>query len=76
MGLSCGNSVKYANLKEVPLPHWMCFLRSISLNALDSILQGEVVVDLGSGGGLDCFLAAQKGACFTPWPKPSGVHTC
>jgi SAM-dependent methyltransferase len=37
MGLSCGNSVKYANLKE-----------------------GEVVVDLGSGGGLDCFLAAQK----------------
>jgi len=37
MGLSCGNSVKYANLRE-----------------------GEVVVDLGSGGGLDCFLAAQK----------------
>jgi hypothetical protein len=41
-----------------------CVFYSISLNALDSlsVLQGEVVVDLGSGGGLDCFLAAQKGA--------------
>lgn len=23
-------------------------------------MQGETVVDLGSGGGFDCFLAAQK----------------
>lgn len=37
MGLSCGNSIQIANLKE-----------------------GEVVVDLGSGGGLDCFLASSK----------------
>lgn len=37
MGLSCGNPVATAHLKE-----------------------GEVVVDLGSGGGLDVFLAAQK----------------
>src|SRR5688572_5273047 len=37
MGLSCGNPIATANLRE-----------------------GEVVVDLGSGGGLDVFLAAQK----------------
>ncbi|MEM7576656.1 MAG: arsenite methyltransferase [Planctomycetota bacterium] len=37
MGLSCGNPIALANLKE-----------------------GEVVVDLGSGGGLDVFLASQK----------------
>ncbi len=28
--------------------------------ALASLREGEVVLDLGSGGGLDCFLAAQK----------------
>jgi len=28
--------------------------------ALASLSKGEVVLDLGSGGGLDCFLAAQK----------------
>ncbi|MGD2127373.1 MAG: arsenite methyltransferase [Desulfobacteraceae bacterium] len=28
--------------------------------ALASLKEGEVVLDLGSGGGLDCFLAAQK----------------
>lgn len=28
--------------------------------ALESIGEGEVVVDLGSGGGLDCFLAARR----------------
>jgi arsenite methyltransferase len=37
MGLSCGNPVALAGLRE-----------------------GEVVVDLGSGGGLDVFLAAQR----------------
>lgn len=37
MGLSCGNPVATARLRE-----------------------GEVVVDLGSGGGLDVFLAAEK----------------
>jgi SAM-dependent methyltransferase len=37
MGLSCGNPVATATLRE-----------------------GEVVVDLGSGGGLDVFLAAEK----------------
>jgi len=28
--------------------------------ALASLKKGETVVDLGSGGGLDCFLAAKK----------------
>lgn len=28
--------------------------------ALESLAQGETVVDLGSGGGIDCFLAARK----------------
>ncbi len=28
--------------------------------ALESLAEGEVVVDLGSGGGIDCFLAARK----------------
>lgn len=37
MGLSCGNPIATANLRE-----------------------GETVVDLGSGGGLDVFLAARK----------------
>ena len=37
MGLSCGNPIATANLRE-----------------------GETVVDLGSGGGLDVFLAAAK----------------
>lgn len=37
LGLSCGNPITSANLKE-----------------------GEVVLDLGSGAGFDCFLAATK----------------
>lgn len=37
LGVSCGNPLSLANLKE-----------------------GEVVVDLGSGGGIDVFLAAKK----------------
>ncbi len=28
--------------------------------ALESIVEGETVVDLGSGGGIDCFLAARR----------------
>ncbi|MGB4268370.1 MAG: arsenite methyltransferase [Spirochaetota bacterium] len=33
-------------------------------NAIASLKQGEVVLDLGSGAGIDCFLAAKKvGAC-------------
>ena len=28
--------------------------------AIDEIKEGEIVIDLGSGGGIDCFLAANK----------------
>ncbi|MGB5423461.1 MAG: hypothetical protein WBN03_14960 [Desulfobacterales bacterium] len=28
--------------------------------AIGNLKQGEIVLDLGSGGGLDCFLAAKK----------------
>jgi len=28
--------------------------------ALESLAEGEIVVDLGSGGGIDCFLAARR----------------
>jgi ubiquinone/menaquinone biosynthesis C-methylase UbiE len=47
MGLSCGNPIASASLKE-----------------------GETVIDLGSGGGLDVFLAAQK---VGPTGKAIGV---
>ncbi|KAE8548854.1 hypothetical protein EYB25_009236 [Talaromyces marneffei] len=47
LGLSCGNPVAYANVKE-----------------------GETVVDLGSGGGIDVFLAAHK---VGPTGKATGV---
>ncbi|KAF4613837.1 hypothetical protein D9613_008096 [Agrocybe pediades] len=45
MGLSCGNPVATATIKEAIL----------RVNQ-----KGETVVDLGSGGGIDVFLAAQK----------------
>ncbi|CUM50511.1 unnamed protein product [Debaryomyces tyrocola] len=47
LGVSCGNPLSLANLKE-----------------------GEVVVDLGSGGGIDVFLAAKK---VGPHGKAIGV---
>jgi arsenite methyltransferase len=53
LGLSCGNPLAIAALKEVkclPIP---C---SIPL----TLFQGETVIDLGSGGGFDVFLAAKK----------------
>jgi arsenite methyltransferase len=38
--------------------------------ALASLKQRETVIDLGSGGGLDCFLAVKKGG---PSGKVIGV---
>ena len=56
---------------------WRPFSALNSLNAIDllSDLQGEVVVDLGSGGGLDCFLAAQKGALCHHGPSHADSGT-
>lgn len=57
MGLSCGNPVAAASIKEVRQgsPLHMCF--SVWE---DNFRQGETVLDLGSGGGIDILLAAVK----------------
>lgn len=56
LGLSCGNPVAYANVKEVPTSY-----RQSNENPTQrDFEQGETVVDLGSGGGIDVFLAARK----------------
>jgi hypothetical protein len=54
LGLSCGNPLAIASLKEVcrpPIP---------SLSRLLTPAQGETVIDLGSGAGFDVFLASTK----------------
>ena len=45
-----------ASLKMLPISAWDAATRS----ALASLKPGETVLDLGSGGGLDCFLAAKQ----------------
>ncbi|KAG6818575.1 hypothetical protein H0H93_003873, partial [Arthromyces matolae] len=56
LGLGCGNPIITANLKEV-----IIFVVHAYLNGTHHrVMQGEVVVDLGSGGGIDVFLAASK----------------
>ena len=55
LGLSCGNPVASATLKEVST-----VLLSSETLITTIHLQGEVVLDLGCGGGLDIFLAASK----------------
>ena len=39
--------------------------------AIASLKQGETVLDLGSGGGFDCFLAAKSVGEFGRWPMPA-----
>lgn len=55
LGVSCGNPLALANLREVS--SWM-----LEWNNSPCLIyfQGEIVIDLGSGGGLDVLLAAQK----------------
>ena len=53
MGLSCGNPVATATIKEVGVS-------VLSWNMAFIFPEGETVVDLGSGGGIDVFLAADK----------------
>lgn len=54
MGLSCGNPVAIATIKEV------CRGLTLFQKGLNCLRQGETVVDLGSGGGIDVLLAADK----------------
>ncbi|OLN87083.1 putative arsenite methyltransferase [Colletotrichum chlorophyti] len=53
LGLSCGNPTALANLREVT-----CFAPTLCQRT-DSV-QGETVIDLGSGAGFDIFTAANK----------------
>ena len=57
----CGPSSIYAPLELEGLPNTVLAASAGCGNptALASIRQGEVVLDLGSGGGIDCFLAAR-----------------
>lgn len=56
LGLSCGNPLAIATLREVS--KW--WSANLSKSHRSWIIQGETVIDLGSGAGLDAFLAAQK----------------
>lgn len=55
LGLSCGNPLAIATLREVSGHHCGPYKRSCP-----DTLQGETVIDLGSGAGFDVFLAADK----------------
>jgi SAM-dependent methyltransferase len=67
----CGSSKSNARTASIKVGYSRDELESIPENAnmglgcgnptaLASISEGETVLDLGSGGGIDCFLAAQK----------------
>jgi ubiquinone/menaquinone biosynthesis C-methylase UbiE len=65
----CGNSTSYEESKkmgyskeelEAPPEGANMGLGCGNPVALTSLEEGEIVVDLGSGGGFDCFLAAKK----------------
>jgi arsenite methyltransferase len=58
LGVSCGNPLATANLEEVRHASSCNYLRGRKLRLIK--LQGNVVIDLGSGAGFDIFLAAQK----------------
>ena len=61
LGVSCGNPVAYANMKEVCEILTTCHgMYNIMCSANVIHFQGETIVDLGSGGGIDVFLAARK----------------
>lgn len=54
LGVSCGNPLATANLKEV------CVFHSKPNGVLRRDVKGETFLDLGSGGGLDVFLASKR----------------
>lgn len=57
LGVSCGNPLATANIKTVRLTNT---LPPFLIADLIMYTKGETVVDLGSGGGIDVLLAAQK----------------
>lgn len=54
LGVSCGNPTAFASIKPVCLCPITAVITSLTLK------QGETIVDLGSGGGIDVLLAARK----------------
>lgn len=63
----CGSSADSSDLGLYALEDLAAIPRDADLGlgcgnplALDSISEGEMVLDLGSGGGIDCFLAAKR----------------
>jgi SAM-dependent methyltransferase len=57
----CGEKVGYTKVELESVPKDARFsLGCGNPVALASLKEGETVLDLGSGGGLDCFLAAKK----------------
>lgn len=61
LGLSCGNPLTVAKLKKVRcLLASVLVLRNKGRQGTDRRVQDEVVVDLGSGAGIDVFLASKK----------------
>jgi ubiquinone/menaquinone biosynthesis C-methylase UbiE len=68
-GSCCGNSTSYEESKKMGYSKEELEAAPEGANmglgcgnpiALTSLKEGEIVVDLGSGGGFDCFLAAKK----------------
>ncbi|KAJ5809987.1 UbiE/COQ5 family methyltransferase [Penicillium pulvis] len=55
LGVSCGNPLAMASIREVGDVNGLLLGAESNINA-----QGEVVIDLGSGGGIDVLLAAKK----------------
>jgi arsenite methyltransferase len=55
----CGSAYEIADLADIPADADLGLGCGNPL-ALESVQEGEVVVDLGAGGGIDCFIAARR----------------
>jgi len=61
-GSECDEKIGYTKTELESVPEGTLFsLGCGNPVALASLKEGETVLDIGSGGGLDCFLAAKKG---------------
>src|SRR5439155_17273745 len=57
---SCDAGSAFYQLEERQMPETVVSYGCGNPLAIDSLNAGETVIDLGSGPGLDCFLAAEK----------------
>ncbi len=58
--LCCPTSYSTADLKDMPKDTISISYGCGNPTAFADLQQGEVVLDIGSGGGIDCFIAAKK----------------